>query len=208
MKASISKSDKKGSLDKGFVMKKFIHMFRLNSPVILIFTCICFIAFGLNIITNGFTNRILFSVHRGSMLDPLFYLRLVGHVFGHADWVHLSGNIMYILLLGPLLEEKYGSINLAVIIVLTALSTGIIHVVFFSTGLLGASGVVFALIILSSITSVKDKRIPVTFLIIVLIYIGGQIIDGITVKDNVSNLTHIIGGIIGGGCGYALNKNK
>lgn len=141
-------------------------------------------------------------------MSPLFYWRLVGHVFGHADWAHISGNIMFILLLGPLLEEKYGSQNLAIVIFLTALTTGLINVFFFSTGLLGASGVVFAFIILSSITSVQDRRIPLTFIIIVVVYIGGQIVDGIFITDNVSNLTHIIGGIVGGFCGYILPHKK
>ena len=149
-----------------------------------------------------------FTVYRGSMADPLFYVRMIGHVFGHAGWEHLSGNMMYILLLGPMLEEKYGSRNMMVIIFLTAITTGLVNVIFFSHGLLGASGVVFAFIILSSITSVKDGGIPLTFILVAIIYIGGQLIDGLTVKDNVSNLTHIIGGVVGACCGMALNKKQ
>lgn len=190
-------------------MKKFFNMFRVNSPVVLSFTLLCLVAYGLNIITHGVTNRLFFCVYRSSLLDPLFYVRLIGHVVGHVNWEHLSANLMYILLLGPLLEEKYGSSTLAIIFLLTAVVTGIVNVVFTGAGLLGASGIVFALIILSSITSVKDRKIPVTFAIVVLIYIGGQIVDGITIHDNVSNMTHIIGGVIGAGCGYALlNKNR
>lgn len=181
---------------------------RLNAPVVLSFVLVCLIAFVANIITQAQSNMLLFSVYRGSFLDPLFYIRLVGHVFGHVDWTHLSGNLMYILLLGPLLEEKYGSWNLAVVIFLTAITTGLIHALFFQSALLGASGVVFAFIILSSITSVKNKKIPLTFILVVLIYLGGQLVDGILVRDQVSNITHIIGGIVGGCCGYALNIRK
>ena len=45
-----------------------------------------------------------------------------------------------ILLLGPVLEERHGSGSLLVMIVITALVTGVINVAFLDTALLGASG--------------------------------------------------------------------
>ncbi|MEA5083559.1 MAG: rhomboid family intramembrane serine protease [Lachnospiraceae bacterium] len=186
---------------------KITSKFHFNSPVILTFVIISFIAYVLNIFTYGRSNSLIFSVYRSSMASPLFYVRLIGHVFGHANWNHFSGNMIFILLVGPLLEEKYGSWNMAVIIFFTAIVTGIVNVVMFSTGLLGASGVVFALILLSSITSMKNGRIPLTFVIVAIIYIGGQLYSGVFVQDNISNLTHMIGGILGCIFGYMLNRN-
>ena len=180
-----------------------------NSPVILGFTLICFTALILNTITGGLANRLLFSVYRSSMLNPLTYIRFIGHIFGHSGWQHFIGNIMLILVIGPLLEEKYGFRNILTVILSTALITGIIHFMFFPhTMLLGASGVVFALILLSSFVSIKEGEIPMTFILVTVIYIGQQIFEGIFVNDNISNLTHIIGGITGAGMGYALNKRK
>lgn len=74
--------------------------------------------------------------------------------------------------------------------------------------LLGASGVVFAFILLASLTSIEEEKIPLTFILVALIYIGQQVYDGIFIRDNVSNLTHILGGIVGSGLGYVMNKNK
>lgn len=180
-----------------------------NSPVILGFTLICFAALILNTITGGLANRLLFSVYRSSMLNPMTYIRFIGHIFGHSGWQHFIGNIMLILVIGPLLEEKYGFRNILAVILSTALITGIIHFMFFPhTMLLGASGVVFALILLSSFVSIKEGEIPMTFILVTVIYIGQQIFEGIFVNDNISNLTHIIGGITGAGMGYALNKRK
>lgn len=180
-----------------------------NSPVILGFTLICLAALLLNTITGGFANRMIFSVYRSSMLNPLTYIRFIGHIFGHSGWQHFIGNIMLILVIGPLLEEKYGFRNILAVILSTALITGIIHFMFFPhTMLLGASGVVFALILLSSFVSIKEGEIPMTFILVTVIYIGQQIFEGIFVNDNISNLTHIIGGITGAGMGYALNKRK
>jgi GlpG protein len=180
-----------------------------NSPVILGFTLICLAALILNTITGGLANRMIFSVYRSSMLNPLTYIRFIGHIFGHSGWQHFIGNIMLILVIGPLLEEKYGFRNILTVILSTALITGIIHFMFFPhTMLLGASGVVFALILLSSFVSIKEGEIPMTFILVTVIYIGQQIFEGIFVNDNISNLTHIIGGITGAGMGYALNKRK
>lgn len=180
-----------------------------NSPVILGFALICFAVLMIDKVTGGVSTDELFSVYRSSLVNPLTYIRFFGHVLGHAGWDHFIGNIMLLLVVGPLLEEKYGSSNILFLILSTALVTGIVHFIFFSgTQLLGASGVVFALILLSSFTSFKEGKIPVTFILVAVIYIGQQVYDGFFVNDNVSNLTHILGGIVGSGLGFVMNKNK
>ena len=84
-----------------------------NSPVILSFTAICFAALILDFITKGATTNTFFSVYRSSLLSPWTYVRFIGHIFGHAGWEHFIGNIMMILVVGPLLEEKYGSSSIS-----------------------------------------------------------------------------------------------
>ncbi len=180
-----------------------------NSPVILGFTLVCLAALILGMMTGGRTNNLLFSVYRSSLFSPLTYIRFVGHIFGHAGWEHFIGNIMLILVVGPLLEEKYGSSNLLFVILTTALVTGIVNFALFPrVQLLGASGVVFALILLSSFTSIKEGSIPLTFILVAALYIGQQVYEGIFVNSNVSNLTHILGGLVGAGLGFAMNRNK
>ena len=63
-----------------------------------------------------------------------------------------------------------------------------------------------AFIILSSFTGVTDKKIPLTFIVISAIYLGGQIYDAVFVRDNISNLTHILGGVVGGVLGFRMNR--
>lgn len=116
---------------------------------------------------------------------------------------------MLILVVGPLLEEKYGSSNLLFVILATALVTGVVNFVFFPhVQLLGASGVVFAFILLSPFTSVKEGTVPITLALVAAVYIGGQIYEGLFLQDNVANLTHILGGLVGAGLGYVMHKNK
>ena len=181
----------------------------INSPIVLGFAAICLAATILNYITVGVSNRMLFMTYHSSLTSPMTYLRFFTHVFGHADWAHFIGNMSYILLLGPMLEEKYTAPVLVEVIAVTAVITGLINYVFFwQYALCGASGVVFAFILMSSFTSFKEGEIPLTFILVAVLYIGQQIVQGITINDNVSNMAHIIGGIVGGAIGYALNRKK
>ena len=180
-----------------------------NSPVILGFTLACFIVLILDKVTGSASTRAFFSVYRSSLASPFTYIRFFGHVLGHASWDHFFGNIMMLLVVGPLLEEKYGSANILFVILATALVTGVINFIFFPhVQLLGASGVVFAFMLLASLTSIEEEKIPLTFILVALIYIGQQVYDGLFIRDNVSNLTHILGGIVGSSLGYVMNKNK
>lgn len=167
-----------------------------NAPITLSFVGICLISLILGYVTNGLSTELLFSTYSTSLLDPLMYVRLIGHIFGHADIDHFFSNMLYILLLGPMLEEKYHSRIISVILA-TALTTGIIHNLFSpNVMLLGASGVVFAFILLSSITG-KENGIPITLIFVAICWLGQEIYGGLVSYDNVSHITHIIGGISG-----------
>lgn len=180
-----------------------------NSPVILGFTLFSLVALLLAQVTGGGTNDLFFSVYRAPLTDPLTWVRFFGHVLGHAGWQHFIGNIMLILVIGPLLEEKYGSGEVLFVILITAFVTGLLNFALFpQVQLLGASGVTFALILLSSFVSVKEGEIPLTFLLVAVIYIGGEVINGIFIRDSVSNLSHIAGGAVGAVLGVGLCGRK
>ena len=186
-------------------MKKRIRL-SFNAPVVLWFAIICTAATLLNYLTKGAANQVIFSTYHSSLASPLTYLRFLTHVFGHGDWSHLVGNMTYLLLLGPMLEEKYGSKTLVEVIAITAVVTAVANYLLFPmVALCGASGVVFAFILMSSFTSFKEGEIPLTFILVVVFFLGREIIDGIFVSDQISNFAHIIGGIIGGLAGYGLN---
>ena len=111
-----------------------------NSPVILSFILLCIGAQILNIVTFGASGRLLFMTYHSSLTSPLTYLRFFTHVIGHGGWSHLVGNASYILLLGPMLEEKYGSAQIVKIMAVTAAVTGILNYILFpGVALCGAS---------------------------------------------------------------------
>ena len=187
-------------------MKKKLKI-TYNSPVILGFVTICFIATLLNYVAGGVVSQLVFMTYRSPWNSFMTYVRLLFHVFGHADFTHFVGNAGYILLLGPLLEEKYSSKVLIGVIAVTAVITGLVNNICFSdVALCGASGVVFAFILLSSFTSFKEGEVPLTFILVAILFIGQEIVQGVTIADNISNMSHIIGGLVGAALGFKLNK--
>ncbi len=180
-----------------------------NSPAVLGFSLACFAVLVVNTFTGGAANRLLFMTYHSSLKNPLTYLRFFTHVLGHENWTHFIGNMSYLLLLGPTLEEKYGAKKLIEVIGVTALITGLVNYFLFpNVALCGASGVVFAFILLVSFTNVRGGEIPVTVILVALIFLGQQIYEAVFLRDNVSNLSHILGGIVGATAGYKLNLGR
>ena len=174
-----------------------------NSPVILTFTLI---ATAVMIVTTGFDSFAReFFAFRGTFdfRDPLDYFRLFSYTVGHANWSHLLGNFAIILLIGPILEEKYGSRDLLFMMAVTALVSSLLSILLFDTGGLGASGIVFMLIMLSSFANFRAGTIPLTFILVALLWLGQEVIRAFS-NDNISQFGHIVGGIVGGLFGFKL----
>lgn len=180
-----------------------------NSPVILTFALVSFVILVLGYLTGEASTGLLFSVYRAPLSNPFTWLRFLGHVLGHANYEHYLSNITLLLVIGPPLEERYGGRALLECMAATAVISGVVQFAFFpGTALLGASGIVFMMIILSSISGASNGRIPLTLILVYLIYVGGEIVSGLTQPDNISQLTHIIGGTCGAIFGLLLRRGK
>lgn len=191
-----------------------------NAPVILTYTLICVIITGLDttLFANtegriGWLSSTFFTVYpfgmpQMSLGNPLTYFRLFSHALGHANWDHLVGNFSFILLIGPILEEKYGSKLMLFLIGITALITGILNAALFNNALLGASGVVFMMILLVSFANARKGTIPLTFILIALLFLGKEIYSALFTYDNISQFAHIIGGLCGGVFGYVISPKN
>lgn len=188
-------------------MRKKVIRLQYNSPVVLTFALVSLATLLLQRLSGGWTTMKFFAVYRSSLTDIWTYPRFVLHVLGHSNFAHYIGNMMLILVVGPPLEEKYGSRSLFWAIFLTALISGMVQWVFFpKTALLGASGIVFMMIVMSSLSGMKDGCIPVTLILVLILYVGGEVVDGVVLSDNVSQLTHIIGGLCGALFGLSVRR--
>ncbi len=181
---------------------------RYNSPVILTFALASAVVLIVNQITGGRFTPTLFILNPSfSASNPVDWLRLVLYVIGHQDWVHLISNFSFILLIGPVLEEKYGSLPILLMMLVTALATGLLNILLVKTGLYGASGIVFMLILLSSFTNIRKGEMPITFILIIALYIVREFVNALN-PDTISQLAHIGGGICGGLFGFLFTRRE
>ncbi len=172
--------------------------FDYNSKVILTYLFICLGAWFLNKLTRGKTNKLLFENYRSSPLNPLTYIRMFTHCIGHKDLDHLISNFLYILLVGPMIEEKYGSINLILMFAITSLIIALFNIIISNKVILGASGNVFMLIVLSSFANISEGKIPLTLVLILIFYCFGEVkrslLEG---NKKVYHDGHLIGALCG-----------
>jgi len=179
---------------------------KYNAPTVLTFTLICAIIMLLSLTFLPKFNEVWFMVlgkHHFTFRSFRNWITLFTHVCGHANWNHLISNFTLILLIGPMLEENYGSRPLLLMMVITALVTGLLNALLFNTALMGASGIVFMMILLSSFTNFSRGEIPLTFILVLILYMGVQLVDSFNSEiNNISHFAHIIGGLCGSFFGF------
>ena len=171
--------------------------FEYNAVVTLTFFLVCFVVLILNYITNGKLND-WFTCRRRSVWNIKTYIGMITHIFGHSDWDHFYKNFLMILLVGPLIEEKYGATTFLVMILATALITGIINILFSKKGCIGASCVDYMLIVLSSCVNISENKIPLTLVMIMIFYVVDEVRKLFFKKnDGISHIGHVTGAICG-----------
>lgn len=170
-----------------------------NAPVVLSFALLATFVLILNEYIAPSTRG--WFVAWPELHDKRSYLGLFTHVLGHSNWDHLLGNFSMILLLGPMLEERNGSGRLLMMIAATALVTGLLQLLVGDGFLLGASGVVFMMILLASMANIRQREIPLTFIAVVILFIGREVVAAFK-ADQVSQMAHIVGGAVGAAFGF------
>lgn len=175
-----------------------------NAPVVLTFALAAVVVF---ILEKTVAGTVEWVAAYPDLDRTQAYVGLFSHILGHASWQHLIGNFMLILLLGPILEERHGSGPLLVMILMTALITGLANLLFSNGMLMGASGIVFMMILLASMANVRGGEIPLTFIAVAVIYMGGEIIRAFR-EDQISQMAHLVGGIAGAAFGFIIAGNK
>lgn len=175
-----------------------------NAPVTLTFAALCAVVYFVPFLSPAMQGSLSGLFVLGDR--PNDYLSLPFYILGHANLEHLTGNMTLFLLLAPNVEERFGSLNLLWMMLITAVATGLLNMLLFPEGILGASGIVFMLIILSSFTNPKGG-IPLTFILVALMYVGKEVVQGFQAND-VSEFGHILGGILGSLFGFWSAKTR
>jgi len=174
----------------------------IKSPVILIYMLFCLL---IVFIDDNFNTFICDNFSLSTINISNFYT-LITHSFAHKNYLHFIANFSFILLIGPYIEQKYGSVNTIIMIFLSSFIIGLMHSIFITTGVLGSSGVLYMLIVLTSFKYVEEhKHIPIETILIIFFYLYKEFYR-INYNDNISHYAHFIGGITGL-INYILFKN-
>ncbi|OGZ93970.1 MAG: hypothetical protein A3H69_00455 [Candidatus Sungbacteria bacterium RIFCSPLOWO2_02_FULL_47_9] len=183
-----------------------------NSPIILTLALVSAVVLAFDsflftgLVANFFTTPTAFTPY-----SPTDYFRFVSYVFGHANWAHLSGNFLLILLVGPSVEERYGSGRLLFMILATTVASAAAMFFFFHYHALGASGIAFMLIILNSFTGKTSDAgkvlVPITFLLVFSLYFGSELMSSLQ-TDNTSHFGHLAGGAFGALFGFFMRPER
>ncbi|WP_307770670.1 rhomboid family intramembrane serine protease [uncultured Treponema sp.] len=163
-------------------MAKKTFRLRYDSPVTLTFALVSAAAFSVdffflngslvkNILTCPGT-KALGDIAAFNFSNPADYAKTILHVFGTGGWENLLTTLTFVLLLGPTLEERYGSPMLALMMGITAFVTGVLTACAVPVPSAGAGSIVFMMILLESLLALAKKDIPLSWLMIFLLYIS------------------------------------
>ncbi len=173
-----------------------------DAPVTLTFVIISAVFFLLNtfLLKNGGLAKLLASPTSVSgtlpfiVSQPLSYLRLLFYIFGSNEGSILFTNLILIMLLGPAMEERYGSAIIGIMIFVSALFSGVLNACFCPESLVGPLPLVSMMIFLNAFMSFSKKKFPLSFVAVIVFFVVLQILEGL-------GILKIIICIAGGLCG-------
>lgn len=165
-----------------------------NSPFILAFTLFACFVLIISLNVGGYI-KILTLNGDFNYTSWQSYVGLLFYPLSHAGVAHLVSNFSIILLIGPILEKHFGWKRLVSMSVITTVAIGLVHIIVSDDGLVGASGLVFLYIVLASLTNAGNKEIPLTFIFVVVLFLGQEIINSFQ-EDQISHMAHIGGGVM------------
>jgi membrane associated rhomboid family serine protease len=169
-------------------MKLKLVSFESTFTIILILVSFIGITLSTTILP-GF-NETFFCAH-GHKID----LGIITHIFGHSSWKHFLNNVVFIAMIGPSVEDKYGTVYLMFMTLITSLITGICTSIV-GCNSYGMSTIVYMYVILNTFQSDKGG-IPFTSIILLLAYVLPEVIKVFSANDLIGHREHVLGAICG-----------
>lgn len=171
-----------------------------------IFIAINFIMFCL----TGFlfpSLKYIFSLVPSYILYRHYYWQFLTYMFTHATVSHFIFNMLSLYIFGTAVERRIGSREFILYYLLTGVLSGVASYAMFymantNTVLLGASGAIYALLMLFSVLYPRSViyvfgLIPVQAPLLIILYFIIELISGLTAHDGVAHMTHLSGLVFG-----------
>lgn len=183
-------------------MKKKINI-DLDAPATVMFALVSLILFALDSFVFKGKLASSFMSSPAASGDFVFtagkvssYFRLILYAFGAVSWEVLITNLVFILLLGPAMEERYGTVIIGIMMIVSTLFSGVLNACFCKESMQGCTAIVFMMIFLNSFLSFSKKKIPLSFVLVFILFIVREVF-----VKNPNGVVGIIIGIAGGLCG-------
>ncbi len=158
----------------------------------------------------GYKNYIfleLGALQRSKVLIDGEYYRLISSLFMHSDFIHLSFNLLALMVFGGRLERYMGPIHLGLIFLVGGLVGNFFTVMLMENVSVGASGSIFAIIGALYVLSKRfNKEIDGLSSNVFFIYILVNVCLGFLIS-NVNNVAHIGGLLFGLFAGFVYKPN-
>ena len=136
--------------------------------------------------------------------SPADFAGLFFYVFGNVGWEMLFANLTIILLLGQILEERYGSVMLGPMMFISTMISGVLTACISTVPLTGAGCIIFMMAVLVSLTELTKKRIPLSCLLVFVLFLSFEIFraaKGSSGQDAMQKVCGVLIEMIGGICG-------
>jgi membrane associated rhomboid family serine protease len=150
-------------------------------------------------LTGGRTTAAVFSVYRSAASRSHDVCALVHpRVPSMRNYQHFIGNIALVLVLGPIVERSTARYKYSAMILITALVAGAAHMLISSnTALMGDHASCSCSSSRPRSTGAGPRKCRSPSCWVAILYLGGELVDGVFVQDNISQISHIIGGLCG-----------
>lgn len=139
------------------------------------------------------------------------FLSIIISGFLHSGLVHLFWNLLFLLLIGSIVEREFGK-TLYLLIYLVGIILGNLFFMWFfpEAAAIGASGAVFGLMAAATLASPLKpimRYIPIPVALVGVFYMVGEIANALTLADGIAHIAHI-GGAFAGASVAMLTKRK
>ncbi|MDP7009444.1 MAG: rhomboid family intramembrane serine protease [Phycisphaerales bacterium] len=133
-------------------------------------------------------------------------LNLCTYQFIHAGWLHVIGNMIFLLPFGKVVEDRLGHVGFLALYLGCGMVGGILHVLFYSNPVIGASGSVCGITAAFATIAPKARiRILFVFFIITMIEVPGLLLVLFQIAFDSLNLFGSIAGADGGRTAWVVH---
>lgn len=202
------------------------YAFHRDASPTFVFAASILLIFFVQLFTREFAG--FTPLQRELALRPYLFARggqwwaIVTHMFLHAGFMHIVGNLILLVLLGPRLESYISERNFVLLYLGAGLAGGVASIALFGgeptrAGLaanLGASGAIFGVLAAFAMRLPKERiPIPIGIMIFIPAYIAFPLYMGFQIflifsQNNVAWWAHLAGAAVGAAFAYFWKPEK